>query len=602
MKSKISLFNWGICKNLLSRCWPLWLAYLSVTVLILPVNLTDNLKYNSLETYRFTRHILQSGVSMVFVSVLFMAFAAMLMFSYLYSARSAGMMSSLPLRRETLFVTAFLTGLVPMLIIDVLVMLLTAVITTGYDFISFADLLMWLGLTVMGNLAFYGFAVFCAMLTGNIIIMPIVYLVLNLAVFVAESSVRALLGCFVYGMDYFSPVFLSLSPLAYILNDLLVSYHDEMGYVVMGYKMLAVYSVAGVILAAAALLIYRRRHMETATDVVAVPILKPVFKYCMAGGTAVFLAYIIYDGFFRYDFHGIAAPLFIIFLMCLGAFVGYFGAEMLMQKTVRVFSGRWKGYVLSCCVLAAFTLAFEFDLFGYERHIPAVEDISAVRLTTGDSYLEQPENVKKAIALHQQIINNKVYNEKAENVSTVYIMYILNDGSSVNRRYRLAGSQADHNNPESDILGYQKLCNLQEAIGYRCEADIPISEETVSFLRLYRYGRRQDGEYYNESIEFTAQEAVDFYRNYLLKDIENGKIARRWIVENDEYYDTMSNLRFEMELSDRSLLPVSQRDNPRHEFFTFNVGLDSENCLRWIAEHTEFEPLPLRIAEPPGKG
>jgi len=165
MKSKTSFFNWGISKNLLKRCWPLWAAYLIVLIIALPVSFGD-MRYSKIEVME--RSILNSGIAVVYISMFFGVIAAMVMFSFMYTAKGSGMMSSLPLRRETVFTTAWLTGLVPMLICDVLVLLLTVLINLNHAIPSADIWLQWLALAVMGNIAFYGFASFCAVLTGGL--------------------------------------------------------------------------------------------------------------------------------------------------------------------------------------------------------------------------------------------------------------------------------------------------------------------------------------------------------------------------------------------------------------------------------------------------
>ena len=188
MRSKTSFFNSGIAKNLLRRCWPLWLGYFGVLLLALPVAVFNLDETSRSYVFRVTQNILSSGKTVaVYVSFAYSILVAMCTFSFPYSTRSCGMISSLPVRRETVFLTAYLTGLAPMLLADLLVMLLTALLAAGNPVISLSLLLQWLALVVMGNICFYGFAVFCAMLTGSIVILPAVYVVLNLAAFVAES-------------------------------------------------------------------------------------------------------------------------------------------------------------------------------------------------------------------------------------------------------------------------------------------------------------------------------------------------------------------------------------------------------------------------------
>ena len=158
MKSKTSLFNQGVSLNLLKRYWPLWAGYFVLLLLVTPVALSgrvDRLAPGEMLNYT----LLSTGVDVVYISMVVGVLAAMAMFNYLYSTKSCGMMNMLPIRRETMFITAFLTGLVPMLAADVLVMLITALFYGG-RLVYFKTLLLWLAMAVMGNVSFYGFAVF----------------------------------------------------------------------------------------------------------------------------------------------------------------------------------------------------------------------------------------------------------------------------------------------------------------------------------------------------------------------------------------------------------------------------------------------------------
>ena len=58
---------------------------------------------------------------------------------------------------------------------------------------------------------------------------------------------------------------------------------------------MAVYAAFGLVLAALALLLFRRRAMERAGDAVAFDVLKPLFRFCMALGCAIVLPAVVFD-------------------------------------------------------------------------------------------------------------------------------------------------------------------------------------------------------------------------------------------------------------------------------------------------------------------
>ena len=162
MKSKISCFDAGIARNLARRFWPLWAVYFAAMVVAFPLELTSVAIYSYAQA---NARVLECAMQSVRVAIPAGAAMSMAMFSYMYSSRSVGMICSLPLRRETMYMTALLCGLVPMLIADVIAVLLGAVVVSGWAYVETYVLAEALGIIAMETVAFYGFAVFCGQLT-----------------------------------------------------------------------------------------------------------------------------------------------------------------------------------------------------------------------------------------------------------------------------------------------------------------------------------------------------------------------------------------------------------------------------------------------------
>lgn len=596
MKSKTSLFNKGVALNLLKRCWPLWTGYFVLLLLVTPAVLSgrvDRLAPGEMLNYT----LLNTGADVVYISMAVGVLAAMAMFNYLYSTKSCGMMNMLPLRRETMFLTAFLTGLVPMLAADVLVMLITAVLYGG-RLVYFKTLLLWLAMAVMGNISFYGFAVFCAVLTGNLVVLPVLYLVLNLTVYVAERAVRYLLSAFVYGMNASSCTLLVLSPIMELLNSLSVmpvNYIDAEGmvqvvanvYQVNGLGVLGIYCAAGLVCAALALLIYRRRQMERATDVVAVPVLKPVFKYCMTFGTAVVLAYVVYAWLVSGNVSGMAAALLVLLLLLVGAVMGYYAAEMLMQKTLKVFPGKWKCCLVSCLILAVLTMAWEFDLFGYERRVPEADQVESAWLVQNNTGLTEPENIQALTQLHQSFVDNKAENESAEERYTVTVRYMLKDGGTLVRCYPIRYDQEALNDPDSDIRRYEALENVEEARINRVVPPFPVTITNISYGDVYMSWLDEEGYYQGENLSLTDEQVFALYQ-CILKDLEAGTAGRYWVGESDAYLDTVSNIDINLEFV------TGTGEDQKWSYIYESLCLDEENAMNWIRENTDFTVLTQR--------
>lgn len=596
MKSKTSLFNKGVALNLLKRYWPLWLGYFVLILLVTPAVLSgrvDRLAPGEMLNYT----LLNTGVDVVYISMVVGVLSVMAMFNYLYSTKSCGMMNMLPIRRETMFLTAFFTGLMPLLAADVLVMLITGLFYGG-RLVYFKTLLLWLAMAVMGNISFYGFAVFCAVLTGNLVVLPVLYLVLNLTVYVAERAVRYLLGAFVYGMNASSCTLLVLSPIMELLNSLTVmsvNYIDADGkvqavtnaYRVNGLGVLGIYCAAGLVCAALALLIYRRRQMERATDVVAVPVLKPVFKYCMTFGTAVVLAYVVYAWLAPGNVSGIAAALLVLALLLVGALIGYYAAEMLMRKSLKVFPGKWKGCLVSCLILAVLTMAWEFDLFGYERRIPEADQVESAWFLGNNTELTEPENIQALTQLHQSLVDNKSENESADERYIVTIRYMLKDGGTLIRCYPIRCDREALNDPDSDIRRYEALENVEEARIRRIVPSFPVTITNISYGDIYMSWRDEEGNYQGESLSLTDEQVFALYQ-CIRKDLEAGTAGRLWVGESDAYLDTVSTIDINLEFV------TGTGEDQKWSYIYETLCLDEENAMNWIRENTDFTVLSQR--------
>ena len=146
----------------------------------------------------------------------------------------------------------------------------------------------------------------------------------------------------------------------------------------------------------------------------------------------------------------------VVCLLVAGA-IGYYGASMLLAKSLKVFRGSWKGLlaVLAGCVLVCCTL--HFDLLGIASRVPEASQIQTLEVRTADnSYTLTPEQdgdlVEQIRAIHQAIVADKAHvqalddsrdltlSEEADPNTThtgLRLTYSLNNGARVDRWYHL---------------------------------------------------------------------------------------------------------------------------------------------------------------------
>lgn len=613
MKSKTSYFNRTLFLNLLKRNWPIFVIYLIVWLVILPISLANMIQYYSLTmadtddirvfAASVGQHILNAGIyGGVIMSGIFGMLIAMAAFNHLYNARSVSMMCALPIKREGVFLSVFTSGLAAMFAINVIVFLITLCVEAAYGMLALGVgyALSWLAMACLTNLFFFGFASLCASFTGNVFTLPLVYIVLNFTAYVVESLVKTVMSLFIYGISMKdADTFVALSPPVYLLThthleSILEPVYSNtsqiaIGYWYSGWTALAAYAVAGIVFALLAMAIIKHRRMETAGDVVALKPLKPVFKYCLSVGCALVLSIVIFSTAFSNPtaLYGIRGMLLMLVLMLFGAFVGYFAAEMLMQKTLHVFSGRnWLGMGVTALLIIALMVCGEYDVFGIERKLPDVDDVKGVSLMcAGESVvLEQPENIKAVIDLQNDIISHKDANEAYTGNLDAYVNYIsfvytYKNGKTFSRDYNI------YKDASNDIYILNDLMNVKEAIDYRKDISVPVSVDTIADAYV-SYFDKADATY--KDFELSPEQAYQLYTECILPDINDGTLGRIWLVTDDNYYNTVYdctiNLSVEKRLSD---------DNYKSDYFYTTLTQNSERTKKWLSDNFGFDPCAM---------
>lgn len=456
MTSKTSCFNSGLMRRSLLKGAPLWGLWLLFWLLLLPVYL---LTRQALAPFELTRYLFDCLVVAGTFGVFFYGLAvAWFQFAWLYRTRSAYHYASLPIRRETQFVSRFLAGLLFHLVPALAVTLLTMAAGAAKGENVVVPALIFLACSTLMFLFYYGLAVFCAHLTGHVAAMPVLYLIANFLAPVLEYVLLLVADALIFGLSANQHLWpLWLSPLYYCLNRNVFSMEwlnrggVTIGYVFTGWKPVLLFGAAGLVLAILAFLLFRRRRMESAGDVIAVSWLKPVFRYgvtlCCGLTLGMIIATLILNS--SQIHFGTLLPCILF-----ASVVGFLAAEMLLEKTIRVFQK--KNFLRLGGALVAMTLvllACRYDVFGFTRYVPEADGVVSVSLD-GRQPVANSTIIEKTIALHQEIVNHRHELENASDSGLHYrITYYLRDGGRVERYYRLP--VGDHSDPDPSSLGYR---------------------------------------------------------------------------------------------------------------------------------------------------
>lgn len=533
MKSKISFFNNGIFKSMLRRFWPLWAGHFAVWALMLPIPTM----ISTLAAHEHTDSILYliQGLGR-WASVLFAFFGAiivaMAMFSFLYNNRSTGLIASLPVRREAVFCSAFLAGLLPIVASNLVVALLTFLFALGSGVKTaaiFKLVSIWFGMYTLDFVIFYGIAVIIAMMTGNIIALPVLYGIFNFLAIGMEQVVRIIISQFVYGMGgYDTGSSLEfLSPGAYLISrqDIWVQMSETQidpethlrviqSISSRPWGALAAYAAVAIAFSVIALAMFRHRRMENAGDVIAVPCLRPVFKYGVTACTALCGGLLLYIMFSTIIDSRAAASFVMIPSMVAGAFIGYFASEMLLKKSFHVFKGKWSGFIIVCCLCAVFTLSCDIDVLNLAGRMPDADEVECVQIDCCE--VKDEDAIKKLLDINRQIVERKDEFKDADPAYYTHFYYQLKNGSSVERDYYI-----------NDYDLYNEYVAVRNDVNVLLDMftpDIEVNEKNVYAAYVECYYPDGSGDSY---LEMTPEQAVDFYFNALIPDIKAGnKIIR----------------------------------------------------------------------------
>lgn len=586
MRSVTSYFNRDLLRGALLRTWPLWAAYTLIWLFLLPVTLFIHLSDRHIVYSRPTLsyELLNTGLSSgVMMAAVFGIFFAMAMFAYLTSPRATNGMHAMPIRREGLFLTHYLAGLFCQVVTLLVSFALAALVTAAFGVFDGYAVGTGLLLCVLLVLFFYSFGVLCMVCVGQILAGAVFYGILNFLFVGMEALLRSFAGNFLYGYDGRSSAFSTapLSPLVEIVRSLSVVYvYDDagtrfgtsyysmtydgidplgpIGVRVFGLGTLAAYAAAGLVLAALALLLYRKRRSEMTGNTVAIGWLRPVFKYgvalCSAFSLGQLLSYFVFE--LTDSTYTAGALIGTIACMIFAGLIGYYAAEMLLKKSFRVFKTSWKGALATSAVLILIGLSFPLDLTGYQTRVPEQSDIVSATVNlyggnvSGSFDLSGQESIALLRDAHCAVITDKArqteYNRRYVpfdgDTCTLRITYELADGTELFRTYDLSIDEALLSDPSSPESTLTKLANCTEITRARVLGGwVPDNLEelriTGGYLNCSYYS---DGKYsHSQEAELNAAQANSAF-TALMQDCAAGSIESADLFtadENDcEYY------------------------------------------------------------------
>ena len=432
MKLRTSFFNPTVFKKDLTRFAPTWALYTVGLFMMLAVCMDATYNYSQAENMAAT---------LGFMAVLNLGYGLLngqLLFGDLFSARHCNALHAMPLRRECWFITHTVSGFLFSFVPNLAMSLVAALILKG----GWVAAAMWLAAVTMQYVFFFGLAVLSAMCVGNRFAMVLLYGIISFLSLIIYWFYYSIYEPLLYGVfcnhesfTLFCPVW-ELAGNGYKLVGItadkrVLTYRDfALGE---GWGYLSICAVIGVGLLALALLLYRRRKLESAGDFMAVRPLEPVFLGLYTMSMATFFQ--MFAELFEQSEY--------IFLG-LGMIIGFFTGLMLIRRTIRVFQPKAVlAFLLVCAVFAGSMILTAVDVVGVTRRVPKAQQVACVYITpspynfSGSSVhrMEDSENIEKAVALHRAILDGKTTAVPLEDDTSVCISYVLKNGKTIRRYY-----------------------------------------------------------------------------------------------------------------------------------------------------------------------
>lgn len=434
MKLKTSLFNKTVLKKDITRFAPVWALYTVFMLMTLFLVWVDE---NEPARFAGSAHAVMQMMGLV--NFAYGGLCAMLLFGDLFSSKMCNALHAMPMRREGWFLTHLCAGLLFCLVPNCIGTVLAAAILQEFCYLAF----LWLGIMVCQFLFFFGVGAFSMLCAGNRIGATAVYALFNFLSVLIAFLVYAFYAPVLYGIDPNLEAMFRCSPVVGFTTFKYVTVkYDNMigtavfeGFVAQNWRYLFICAAIGIALLAAAVLLYRKRQLESAGDFISVKPVAPVFLvlYTLCVGAAL---YFVAD-----QLNTDAEYLFLL----IGFAIGFFTGWMLLERKVNVFNlKKFVGFGILTFVFFLTIALTWMDPLGITRYVPDADQVEKVELApyassyyldTRNVSLYDPEDIEAITEIHTQLVKNRTTDDHG---LCLQLRYHLKDGTLRHRMYYLS--------------------------------------------------------------------------------------------------------------------------------------------------------------------
>lgn len=441
-------------------------------------------------------------------------------FAFMHSSKKLDVYHSIPIKREKLFLQQYCYGifyfLIPLLI-HVLICLgicagngvaKGAVIGQAFGFL-FVQMLLYL--------AVYSVAVFSVCLTGNFVISVLGCGVLLFYSLILELLKRDLMSTFFetfYSGGYkesiwaFSPIDLYINMVQESDGAEVLMYMEYLGYYGKFILMAVVYTIL-------ALILYKKRHTESAGKSMAFTFAEPVVK------TMIVFPVSIYSGYLISSIAASSNDFGWFFFGCVFGFVICCPLmEIIFRKDVKAVLLHPLQIVFNGALVLIVVLILQFDVFGYDTYIPDEDKVESYAVvftelnrigygeyeTLEEMVIQDNDSLRRLLEHGAQLTRAARTNLTEEvgedtHYTDMFVKYQLKNGKSVYRSYTI-------NIANPQVL--QCVADTYNDMQYKVSAYPVLSEETDKDY----IGILLDYAYYSESIQLSKEKLQKFVETY----------------------------------------------------------------------------------------
>ena len=221
------------------------------------------------------------------------------------------------------------------------------------------------------------------------------------------------------------------------------------------------------------------------------------------------------------------------------------------------------------------------DLFDLSSQLPDADDIEMIVCSreSGGYNVTERSDIEAMLDVNKAIIADRdkyesLDNTDLENTGYVSIRYKLKDGRVICRGYTLL--------IDDNYKAYYEVLSSKNVIKDIFTPEIPVTVQNV-YDASFVYPSGSDE---LNSISLTPEQAVDFYKNALMKDIESGAKKPRIPEMNGTANTDLPDSYVYIELV---TVPEGSIMDETYDSLVVNIDPDCTECIAWLKANLNID-------------